>query len=81
MPRHPSKPKPRPALSRRELEVLALRAMLDDDAEVASRLGISAAAVDKHLRNIRRKFGVKTTARAMLLALKRHIIDLPNNNN
>jgi DNA-binding NarL/FixJ family response regulator len=58
------RPREARALTRRELEVVALAASGLGNEEIAERLGISEATVKKHLGSARRTIGVKRRARA-----------------
>lgn len=61
----------RPArLSGREREVLAWISSGRRQAEIAETLGISARTVENHLRHIRARLGVATTAQAIRLAIR-----------
>lgn len=57
-------------LSEREREVLGLTAAGRRQAEIATALGISERTVENHLRNIRQRIGVKTTAQAVQAAIR-----------
>ena len=57
-------------LSDREREVLGLIAAGRRQAEIATSLGISGRTVENHLRNIRQRIGVKTTAQAVQAAIR-----------
>ncbi|MGP9791344.1 PA1136 family autoinducer-binding transcriptional regulator [Roseinatronobacter sp. NSM] len=57
-------------LSDREREVLGLIAAGRRQAEIAAALGISGRTVENHLRNIRHRIGVKTTAQAVQAAIR-----------
>lgn len=57
-------------LSDREREVLGLIAAGRRQAEIAISLGISARTVENHLRNIRHRIWVKTTAQAVQAAIR-----------
>ena len=56
------------SLTAAEREVLAVRALVDSDAEAAVRLGKSVHTVREQLANIRSRLGVRTTARAIVAA-------------
>ena len=57
-------------LSHREREVLGLIAAGRRQVEIATSLGISGRTVENHLRNIRHRIGVKTTAQAVQAAIR-----------
>lgn len=57
-------------LSDREREVLGLTAAGRRQAEIGIALGISERTVENHLRNIRQRIGVKTTAQAVQAAIR-----------
>ena len=66
---------PRPAgLSDREVEVLALIAAGDSNAEVAQRLFISRRTAEHHAQHIYAKIGVSTRAAAALFAVHHDVI-------
>ena len=58
------------ALSDREREVLAWTAAGRRQAEIAATLGISERTVENHLRRIRKRLGVTTTAHAIRIAIR-----------
>ena len=62
-------------LSAREREVLGWTALGRRQTDIAAGLGLSARTVENHLRRIRQKLGVATTAQAVGLALQRGQID------
>jgi two-component system response regulator NreC len=49
-------------LTKRERSILPLLGELLDDAEIASRLGVSIGTAEKHRFNIRRKLGLQSSA-------------------
>lgn len=53
------------SLTAREREVLAWTAVGWRQAEIADSLGLSKRTVENHLRNVRRRLGVATTAEAI----------------
>ncbi len=57
-------------LSDREREVMAWTAAGRRQSEIADMLGISARTVENHLRNIRARLGVATTAQAVQMAIR-----------
>lgn len=57
-------------LSDREREVLGLIAAGRRQSEIGATLGISGRTVENHLRNIRHRIGVKTTAQAVQAAIR-----------
>jgi len=58
------------SLTRREREVLALVATGKHSAEIATRLGISAATVEAHRRNIMTKLGLHSIAELTKYAVR-----------
>jgi DNA-binding NarL/FixJ family response regulator len=77
--RDPQRAQPRPAaggLGRREIEVLTLLAEGRRSAEIARRLGISAATVDVHRRNIMRKLDLHSVAELTKFALRHGLTSL-----
>ena len=62
-------------LSAREREVLGWTALGRRQTDIAAGLGLSARTVENHLRRIRQKLGVATTAQAVGLALLSGQID------
>ena len=58
------------ALSEREREVLAWTAAGRRQVEIAATLGLSERTVENHLRRIRRRLGVATTAQAIRVAIR-----------
>jgi two-component system NarL family response regulator len=63
-------PPPLTVLGAREQEVLSLLADGLRSAEIASQLGIAAATVEVHRRNIKRKLGLHTTAELTRYAIR-----------
>lgn len=59
------------SLSPREREILAWIAAGRRQGEVAATLGLSERTVENHLRRIRRRLGVATTAQAVRVAIRR----------
>lgn len=57
-------------LSEREREVLAWTAAGRRQAEIAATLGLSQRTVENHLRRVRRRLGVTTTAQAIRAAIR-----------
>lgn len=57
-------------LSDREREVLAWTAAGRRQAEIAATLGLSERTVENHLRRIRKRLGVATTAQAIRVAIR-----------
>lgn len=62
-------------LSAREREVLAWTAAGRRQADIAATLGLSERTVENHLRRIRRRLGVATTAQAIRVAVRNGDID------
>lgn len=58
------------ALSDREREVLAWTAAGRRQVEIAATLGLSERTVENHLRRIRKRLGVTTTAQAIRVAIR-----------
>ncbi|MBQ0725799.1 MAG: autoinducer binding domain-containing protein [Thalassolituus oleivorans] len=58
------------SLTLREREVLARTAAGWRQAEIADSLGLSKRTVENHLRNVRRRLGVTTTAEAIGAAIR-----------
>lgn len=58
------------ALSDREREVLAWTAAGRRQVEIAATLGISERTVENHLRHVRKRLGVATTAQAIRVAIR-----------
>lgn len=57
-------------LSKRECEVLAWTAVGRRQADIAATLGLSIRTVENHLRRVRHRLGVATTAEAVRLAIR-----------
>lgn len=64
----------RPALTPRELEVIARVANGQKNKEIAQQLGISDVTVEVHLRNLFAKLGVSDRLSAVKVALQRGIV-------
>jgi DNA-binding NarL/FixJ family response regulator len=63
------------APSRRKREVLELIADGYATKQIAARLGISSAAVEKHLRQLFRRYGVPNRAALVCAAFRRaHLV-------
>ena len=58
----------------REREILGLLASGATDGQIATRLDLSPATVQTHVRNAKAKLGARTRAQAVALALKRGLI-------
>jgi DNA-binding CsgD family transcriptional regulator len=69
--------KPASALTRREIEVLALSARGNNAAQAAKELGITKRTVDEHRQSIFRKLGTSNITHAVAVALTFGIIDVP----
>jgi two-component system nitrate/nitrite response regulator NarL len=65
----------RPRLSTRELEVLALAAQGRSTPEIAGTLHLSAATVKTHLQKIYERLGVTDRTSAVVVALRRGLLD------
>lgn len=63
-----------PALSGRETEVLALIGRGDSNKEIAERLGISTATVERHVTNLYRKLDARGRADAAVHAVARGLV-------
>ncbi|MBS0220184.1 MAG: autoinducer binding domain-containing protein [Proteobacteria bacterium] len=59
------------ALSEREREVLAWTAAGRRQVEIAATLGLSERTIENHLRRIRKRLGVATTAQAIRVAIRK----------
>lgn len=57
-------------LSNREREVLAWTAAGRRQSDIAATLGLSERTIENHLRRIRRRLGVATTAQAIKVAIR-----------
>ncbi len=66
------------ALSLRELEVLRLVAAGNSNRAVASSMCLSEDTVKSHMKNISSKLGANDRTHAVMIAVKRGIIDAPN---
>jgi DNA-binding CsgD family transcriptional regulator len=62
------------SLSQRELEILKRLANGDSDREIAASLFISAETVATHVKNIRRKLGVRSRTAAAAWAIRHALI-------
>ena len=65
---------PRPDLTKRELEVLALMVEGLNNTQIASRLTVSLSTVKSHVSTVLSKLGVASRTEAVTLALRKHII-------
>lgn len=63
-------------LTARERDVLSLVAAGNANKEVAARMGISETTVKTHMKNVLTKLGAKDRTHAVVIALKRGIIDI-----
>ncbi len=59
------------SLSKREREVLSWTAAGRRQVEIAATLGLSERTVENHLRRIRKRLGVATTAQAIRVAIRK----------
>jgi LuxR family maltose regulon positive regulatory protein len=66
--------RPAEALSRRELDVLAMLAAGLSNAEIGARLFVSQHTVKWHLQHVYEKLGVKSRTRAVLAARERRLL-------
>lgn len=64
----------RPALSERETDVLKLVAQGYVNKEIASKLGIGAATVSTHIKNLYRKLAVHTRVQVVKVAQERGLL-------
>jgi DNA-binding NarL/FixJ family response regulator len=74
LPTQPSGPEPGPALSPRELEVLALVAEGRTNRLIADELVVAVRTVDRHVENILGKLGVHSRAAATAVAYERGLL-------
>src|SRR5512143_2021562 len=65
-------------LSERELEILKLLATGLSNKEIAAQLFLSVNTVKVHLRNIFAKLGVQSRTEAILIAIQRGYVNVPN---
>jgi two-component system nitrate/nitrite response regulator NarL len=65
----------RPRLSARELDILSLAAQGKSTAEIAAGLNLSAATVKTHLQKIYDRLGVSDRTSAVVVALRRGLLD------
>jgi two-component system nitrate/nitrite response regulator NarL len=65
----------RPRLSARELEILALAAQGRSTPEIAGALHVSSATVKTHLHNTYERLGVTDRTSAVVVALRRRLLD------
>ena len=63
-------------LTSRERDVLALVAAGNANKEVAARMGVSEETVKTHMKNVLTKLGARDRTHAVVVALKRGIIDI-----
>ena len=64
------------SLSDREIEVLRLAAAGDGNEAIALRLGVSPRTVQAHLSNVFSKLGVGSRTQAVIVALRRGLLQL-----
>jgi len=69
--------KPTPVLTHREIECLKWVAIGKTSWEISGILKCTAATVNFHMTNIRRKFEVGSRHEAVIMALRHGLIDLP----
>lgn len=74
-------PRPGPALTQRERQVLELVARGDANKEIARTLGISENTVKNHLRNILEKLHLQNRVQAVMYALREGLIAPPEAGN
>ena len=67
-------PSPRPELTKRECDVLALLVAGESNLAIAARLGISHGTVRLHVSNILRKLSASNRTEAALLAVQHKLI-------
>jgi two-component system NarL family response regulator len=70
-------PRPGPALTQRERQVLELVARGDANKEIARHLTISENTVKNHLRNILEKLLLQNRVQAVMYALREGLITPP----
>jgi DNA-binding CsgD family transcriptional regulator len=58
-------------LTSREIQVLRARDNADTDEEAAAKLEISVHTLRSHLANVRSRLGVRTTHRAIRIAVRK----------
>jgi len=63
-------------LSGREVEVLACVAQGHTNSEIGALLGIAAETVKAHLRNASSKLGASNRTEAVMIAMKRGLLEL-----
>jgi DNA-binding CsgD family transcriptional regulator len=66
-----------PWLSLRELDVLDLVASGYSDKEIATRIGVSTATVNTHLRHVYAKLRANNRAHAVAIAIRYGLLQLP----
>ncbi|HEX4671105.1 MAG TPA: helix-turn-helix transcriptional regulator [Solirubrobacteraceae bacterium] len=71
----PPTPNSEPRLRSREAEVLELVARGARTRDIADALGIAEQTARTHLKNARKRLGVRTTAHAIALAYAEGLID------
>ncbi|WP_052194995.1 PA1136 family autoinducer-binding transcriptional regulator [Aureimonas altamirensis] len=69
--------KPASSLSRREQEILRWVASGRRQADIALQLGLSERTIENHLRRIRKRLGVSSTAQAVHVAVRVGLLDDP----
>ena len=65
-----------PSLSHREHEVLRWVASGRRQADIALQLGLSERTIENHLRRIRKRLGVSSTAQAVHAVARSRIVDI-----
>lgn len=65
-----------PRLSEREVEVLACVAQGHTNSKIGALLGIAAETVKTHLRNLLSKLGASNRTEAVMIAMKRGLLEL-----
>ncbi len=68
---------PAPGLTRREMEVLCLLALGLDNEEIAHKLTLTMRTVQNHVSTIYSKLGVDSRAEAILYAIRRGWVHIP----
>jgi two-component system, NarL family, response regulator LiaR len=69
---------PRGNLTQREREVLALLAEGLSNPQIAARLQVGEATIKSHVSHLLKKLGAANRAEAVMLALKRHLVEIPD---
>ncbi len=73
-----TQPVPDEDLTEREREVLALVVAGLSNPQIAARLQVGEATVKSHVGHLLRKLGAANRAEAVMLALKYHLVEIPD---